>query len=84
MRKLILAGAVLALAGSTLAGITCASARGGFHGHSHGHIRHGGLRPAKPIRPAVADAGRAPDGRRAVACARSAKTRQSADRFGIA
>jgi hypothetical protein len=43
MRKLILTGAILALAGST-----CASARGGFHGHSHGHMRHGGLRPADP------------------------------------
>jgi hypothetical protein len=51
MRKLILAGAILALAGSTLAGSTCASARGGFHGHSHGHMRHGGLRPANPSVP---------------------------------
>jgi hypothetical protein len=45
MRKLILAGAILALAGST-----CASARGG-HGHSHGHMRHVGLRPANPTVP---------------------------------
>jgi hypothetical protein len=42
MRKLILTGTILALAGGTHA-----SARGGFHRHSHGHnIRHGGLRPA--------------------------------------
>ena len=46
MRKLILAGTILVLAGST-----CASARGGFHGHSHGHMRHGGLRPANPSVP---------------------------------
>ena len=46
MRKLILAGTILALAGGTHA-----SARGGFHGHSHGHIRHGGLRPANPSVP---------------------------------
>jgi hypothetical protein len=50
MRKLILAVAILTLAGSTYA-----SARGG-HGHSHGHIghshmRHGGLRPANPSVP---------------------------------
>jgi hypothetical protein len=50
MRKLILAGAILALAGST-----CASAQGG-HGHSHGHMghghmRHGGLQPANPSVP---------------------------------
>jgi hypothetical protein len=50
MRKLILALAILTLAGSTYA-----SARGG-HGHSHGHIghshmRHGGLRPASPSVP---------------------------------
>jgi hypothetical protein len=46
MRKLILAGAILALAGSTHV-----SARGGSHGHSHGHMRHGGLRPANPSVP---------------------------------
>jgi hypothetical protein len=50
MRKLILAGIILTLAGSTTA-----SARGG-HGHSHGrlghsHIRHAGLRPANPSVP---------------------------------
>jgi hypothetical protein len=48
MRKLILAVAVLALAGSTTA-----SARGG-HGHSRGHMghmRHGGLGPANPSVP---------------------------------
>jgi hypothetical protein len=50
MRKLILAGIILTLAGSTYA-----SARGG-HGHSHGHMGHGhmrhvGLRPANPTVP---------------------------------
>jgi hypothetical protein len=50
MRKLILAGIILTLAGSTYA-----SARGG-HGHSHGrighgHMRHIGLRPANPSVP---------------------------------
>jgi hypothetical protein len=46
MRKLILAGTILALAAGTHA-----FARGGFHGHSHGHFRHGGLRPANPTVP---------------------------------
>jgi hypothetical protein len=46
MRKLILAAAILALAGSTTA-----SARGGHGHHSHGHMRHGGLRPANPSVP---------------------------------
>jgi hypothetical protein len=46
MRKLILAVAILALAGSTHA-----SARSGLHGRSHGHIRHGALRPANPSVP---------------------------------
>jgi hypothetical protein len=45
-RKLILAAAILALAGSTHV-----SARSGFHSHSHSHIRHGGLRPANPTVP---------------------------------
>jgi hypothetical protein len=45
MRKLILAGAILALAGSTHV-----FALGG-NGHSHGHMRHDGLRPASPSVP---------------------------------
>ena len=44
MRKLILAGAILVLAAGTHA-----FARGGFHGQSHGHFRHGG--PSNPTVP---------------------------------
>jgi hypothetical protein len=48
MRTLILAVAIFMLAGSA-----DAFARGGSHGHSHGHARHGhsGVRPASPSVP---------------------------------
>jgi hypothetical protein len=42
MRKLAVAAIFLALAGSTYA-----AARDRSHGHSRGHVRHGGAKPAK-------------------------------------
>jgi hypothetical protein len=42
MRKLAVAAIFLALAGSTYA-----AARDRSHGHSRGHVRHGGAKPTK-------------------------------------
>jgi hypothetical protein len=50
MRTLIVAAAILTLAGSPHA-FARGGSHGGSHGHSHGHGRHGGARPANPSVP---------------------------------